>query len=395
MATKQAKLKSTVNRILVAGSTVGLTANDFDLYVDGIISTAIRGGETFSGVSGTAPIFATATTTAITLYVSKHTRSTSQADDENSLHWNTAEDDLGNVLQLRLSGTLTHPTEGAFSIAENLYYCPALYPPNISISRMDAVLKNASTCYSGVFGNAQINEFSPSKPDKLTPYKASELIGYSPRYAPVILKYLYDAYHIDEGGTSVAFDVDYIANNVNSSSGISNVKLTATRQQDSVVTVFQVSTPSLKAEGTISCTLQAGNYTVVASFVLNGVPYTLSTTGVTVYAAVANITSLIVSSYSAITGSMSLTATATAGKSYSIYCTTYWEDPFAYPITTYELRSFVSDWTMQAGSNSKTVTIPQTKPAEIAGNSSYVLRRIYIELRTVHGNLAKTVLHTV
>lgn len=393
---KQAKLKSNINRILVAGTDVVLSTSDFDLYENGVLSSASRGsGETFSGVAGTAPIFAESTTTVITLHAAKHVRSISYADDLAAAHWNTSDDDLSEVLQLRLSGTLTHPTEGAFSIAENLYYCPALYPPNISISRMAAVLKNASTSYSGIFGNAQINEFSPSKPDKLTPYRASEMIGYSPRFAPVMLKYLYAGYHIDEGGTAAAFDVDYIANNVNSSSGISNVKLTATRQQDSAVSVFQISTPSLKAEGTISCTLQAGNYTVVASFVLNGVPYTLSTTGVTVYAAVANITSLIVSSYSAITGRMSLTATATAGKSYSIYCTTYWEDPFAYPINTYELRSFVADWTMQAGSNSKTVTIPQTKPAEIAGNSSYVLRRIYIELRTAQGNLAKSVLHTV
>jgi hypothetical protein len=393
MATKQAKLKSTINRILVAGTTANLTANDFDLYVDGIISTAIRGGEIFSGVSGTAPIFATATTTAITLYVSKHTRSTSIADDESSLHWNTAEDDLGNVLQLRLSGTLTHPTEGAFSIAENLYYCPAVYPPNLGVSRMAAVLKNASIGFNGVFSNAQLNENSIIKPDKLTPYGVVEIIGYSPRYAPVILKYLYEAYHIDEGGTSVAFDVEYIANSVNSSSGISNVKLTATRQQDSAVSVFQISTPSLKAEGTISCTLQAGNYTVVASFVLNGVTYTLSTTGVTVYAAVANITSLIVNSYSAMTGSMSLTATATEGKNYSIYCTTYWEDPFAYPITTYELRSFVADWTMQAGSNSKTVTIPQTMPSEIAGDNSYMIRSVYVELRTTAGTVVKSAMY--
>lgn len=385
---KEARLKSNINKIYLAGTNITLTSNSFDLYDNGVISSATRNSnEVFSELTGTAPFFITGSNQYnFTLYAAKHTRSTSYADDIANNHYNTSTDDLGNVLQLRLGGMLTHPTAGVFTINENLYYCPAVYPPNINVSRIAAIHKNSATNYSGIFQNAQINELSPSKANKTTPHSASEIIGYSPLYSPVIFKYLYSSYTIEEGLSNVNFSVDYIAANVNQSSGISNVKMTAVRQSDSAVSNFSVSTPSLKTEGSIPMTLTAGNYTVTPSFIQNSVPYSLSSYSVSVTPAPANISSFSITSYSAITHNMGLSATATTGKTYYIQYTTYWEKPFEYPVTTYTYSGSLNDWIMTAGSNTKTVNIPQTRPPEINGNLDYMIVRILMELKTYSGN---------
>lgn len=184
-----ARLKSTINTLKVAGASYVLRSTDFNLYDDnGSLSAVGRDAAETIDINfiGVPVSVAGIGENSITITLYKHINSTSLPNDLDLYggNKNTPADDLFNS-RYRLMGTLHHPTAGDFTIVMYLTYYAAVYPPNISTGRIRNALSSLGNSYSSLFGNAQINGLSQTRPDKIAPHRAGELIGYSPTYSRV------------------------------------------------------------------------------------------------------------------------------------------------------------------------------------------------------------------
>lgn len=181
---KEARIKNTVKAYLVAGESMTLKPGDFDLYNGGVADTVARvGDETLSFESALTSYYpiSISANNAVQCVVSafKHTRSTSTADDAAGANANTYVQDLSDPVIVRFTGNLVHPTAGSYYFDFDIVYYAAINTPNISISRLSAVLGSGSNTTSGNSTAAQINAYSPYKPDKAVPHRLGEFIGYA------------------------------------------------------------------------------------------------------------------------------------------------------------------------------------------------------------------------
>lgn len=377
---KEARLKSTINRIYAAGSTLQLSAADFDLYENGALSGyTLSLDEYFQDIAIRQPFALVGPTgvgyNSIALSAYKHVNSISIADDELGNHYNTYADDLSKPINCVLNGAIVHPQGGAFTINEVLVYCPAMFYPQMTDTRLRNVLRSSGTTFHEIFGNAQLNEQSPVYPNKTAPHCTDECNGYSPNFAPVLVDIPSGPLEIGEGQETYHLDVYYTANNPNSPAGTS------------LITIADASKSNLKAAGDyITVIFTPGLHTVQASYRYNSITYYLPTKQLQVLPAVQNVTVFDITSLT-LNNSARVTANLITGKQYTVLCTTFWENPFEMPSPMYSYDKNLGTYSFAAGSGQYSIPIPTTQPPAITGNVDYTMTSFSLALVAANGTI--------
>jgi hypothetical protein len=113
----------------------------------------------------------------------KHLNSISQSDDQNNGHPNTTADDLSNDALYNLSTCYLICNVGVTPYTPinpfRAYYKPAIWPPNISIIRLQVDLNTTLTGLKEICQSGSINKYSVNKPT--TVYDFGSFRGYSPK----------------------------------------------------------------------------------------------------------------------------------------------------------------------------------------------------------------------
>lgn len=168
---------NSVKRLALIGGEATLVVTPADFLCGGENASET---DTFSGITATpcAGIIVSNTGNTISVYPCKHKRSTSIADDAANGHYNTATDDIYSG-DWKVTGTITRAGAGVYNFDVNGKYFASINPPNISISRLAAVLGSGSNTLGGNSTASQINPFSFYKPNKVAPHGFGEFIKYA------------------------------------------------------------------------------------------------------------------------------------------------------------------------------------------------------------------------
>lgn len=172
----EATWNSTKMLALIGGEpTLVITPADFLCGAENASET-----DTFSNVVATtcAGMIISNTLNVMNIYPCKHKRSASIADDSADGHPNTAADDIYSG-DWKITGKITLADASVYDFEVSGKYFASVNPPNISISRLSAVLGSGSSSLGGNSTASQINPYSPYKPNKAAPHGFGEFIKYA------------------------------------------------------------------------------------------------------------------------------------------------------------------------------------------------------------------------
>lgn len=163
---------------LVAGGSITVTTNDFNYFDDNNNPISVPSGAYDIEITAKQRVSVVTDAGSMTITAYKHLNSTTDANDVNNVTPNTYKED---------SARSTFSVTGNIDVDGDLYnftvdgiYFAALYPPNISASRLYSLIGvSGSHTYSNIFTSTNINKYSLKKSDKQEPHNASEFIGYS------------------------------------------------------------------------------------------------------------------------------------------------------------------------------------------------------------------------
>lgn len=388
---KEAKIKNTVRAYLIAGDSITIKPSDFNLYSNNVADTIARVGDEVlsfeNALTSYYPISISANNAVqcdVTAF--KHTRSTSIADDLQGGNANTYVQDLSDPVIVRFTGNLVHPTGGSYYFDFDIVYYPAINTPNISISRLSAVLSSGSNTVGGNSTAAGINPYSPYKPDKAAPHRLGEFIGYAPRIDGNVkvkpnmpltvivneatnLDYkinLYKLAVIDKDISKVSAKLDGFSTGY--------INMTSINRHDGYIRI--INNNSSTSDVTKSVALEGYVNDVLTS-----------TFTVTLIYKGKSISSFTIASASYLQSTITATCNATSTIPQSLYLT-YKADIHDFDTDAYK-RTYDSyqniptnyQWQLVAGSNSETFSSLPTD----CNTSIERIRKIYIQIRSANG----------